>query len=807
MHTFWKDTVYALRSLLRNPAFALAAVLTLALGVGATTAIFSVVNGVLLRPLPYPVAERLYVVWNNNVREGIERDITSYPNFLDWRDRNDVFESMAAFTSGNVSLSGDGDPEEIRIAQVTPDFARVLGVSPAIGRWFADAELQPGPATVVVLSDALWRTRFGAETGIIGRDIMVNGTARTVVGVMPAGFAYPTDAQLWMPLVPSGNTAESRGSLWLSVVGRLRGDVAPALAQSRMDAVAVQLAEEFPGPNSGAGIMLEPLQTTIVGDVRTPLLVLLGAVAVVLLIGCANVANLLLARGAVRRKELAVRVAMGAGRARMARQLLTESVVLGLVGGAAGIVLAAWAVSALVSLAPPELPRMDAIRIDGAVLGLALLVSLVTGLLFGLAPLLQAGRADVMSTLRDSGRGAVGSEGVGRLRPALVSSEIGLALVLLIAAGLLIRSFAALNAVDPGFDVRSAATFRVVLPGARYDSGDQVRGFHEQLLERVRAVPGVSAAGAARTLFLSRLPNMSSITREGDPPAADDDARESVVIEPATPGFFDALGMRLVLGRDIATSDVNGGTAVSVVNEAFVRRYWPDTDPIGRRFTFGDPQNPEATWLEIVGVVADARRSGLAQPVRPEAYLPHAQATSTALTYVARTAIDASSIIPTVRDIVRGLDPLLPISAVSTLEESLAGQLAARRFIMTLLVAFAALAALLAAIGVYGVVSYLVAQRTRELGVRLALGATRADLLRLVVGQSLRQVLPGIVAGVLAAFALTRVMSSQLYGVSATDPLTFAVVTLALIAVGVVASYGPALRAARVEPNAALRQE
>jgi putative ABC transport system permease protein len=807
MHTLWKDTVYALRSLLRNPAFALAAVLTLALGVGANTAIFSVVNGVLLRPLPYPAAERLHVVWNNNVREGIERDITSYPNFLDWRDRNEVFESMAAFTPGNVSLSGDGDPEEVRIAQVTADFYRVLGVSPAIGRWFVDAELQPGPAAAVVLSDALWRARFGAETGIIGRDIMVNGRARTVVGVMPAGFAYPTEAQLWMPLVPTGNIADARGSLWLSVIGRLREDVAPAVAQSRMDAIAIQLAEEFPGPNTGAGIMLEPLQTTIVGDVRTPLLVLLGAVAVVLLIGCANVANLLLARGAVRRKELAVRVAMGAGRGRMARQLLTESVALGLVGGVAGTVLAGWAVSALMSLAPPDLPRMDAIRIDGTVLGFALLVSLVTGLLFGLAPLLQAGRADVMSTLRDSGRGAVGSEGVGRLRPALVSSEIGLALVLLIAAGLLIRSFAALSAVDPGFDVRSAATFRVVLPAARYDSGEPVRTFHEQLLERVRALPGVRASGAARTLFLSLLPNMSPITREGDAPAADDDARESVVIEPATPGFFDAMGMRLVLGRDIAPSDANDGTAVAVVNEAFVRRYWPDTDPIGRRFTFGDPQDTATTWLEIVGVVADARRSGLAQPLRPEAYLPHAQATSPALTYVARTSIDASSIIPAVRDIVRELDPLLPISAVSTLEEALAGQLAARRFIMTLLVAFAVLAALLAAIGVYGVVSYLVAQRTRELGVRLALGATRTDLLRLVVGQSLRQVLPGIAAGVLAALALTRVMASQLYGVSATDPVTFAVVTLALVGVGVVASYVPALRAARVEPNAALRQE
>ena len=688
MHTFWSDTVYALRTLTRNVAFATAAVLTLALGVGANTAIFSVVNGILLRPLPYPDAENLYVVWNNNTREGIERDITSYPNFQDWRE-NDVFAAMAAFTGGNASLTGDGEPEQLRIAQVTPAFVDVLGVAPALGRNFAPDELQPGPATVVLLSDALWRTRFGGDRSIVGRSVMLNGTPRTVVGVMPQDFAYPADATMWLPLVPTGNNADSRGSLWLSVIGRVRNGVTPEAAQARMDAIATQLAEEYPGPNTGAGIMLEPLQTTIVGDVRTPLLVLLGAVAVVLLIGCANVANLLLARGAVRRKELAVRIAMGAGRARMARQLLTESVVLGLMGGIAGTALSIWAVSAIVSMAPPELPRLDSIRVDTTVLLFGLAVSIATGLLFGLAPLLQSRRADVMSTLRDGGRDAVGGEGVGRLRPILLSSEVGLALVLLVAAGLLIRSFAALNAVDPGFEPDNAVSFRVVLPGARYDTPERVRAFHTQLQQEVRAVAGVESVGGANTIFLSRLPNMTSITREGDPPATNDAQRESVVIEPVTPGFFDAMGIQLVRGRDVTASDVADGTQVAVVNEAFVARYYPAVDPIGRRYTYGNPQDTDTQWIEIVGVVRDARRSGLALPSRPESYLPHGQATTAGLTYVVRSA-NPTALITAVRDLLRRMDPLLPISAITTLDDAIAEQLAARRFIMTLLVAFAA---------------------------------------------------------------------------------------------------------------------
>jgi len=569
----------------------------------------------------------------------------------------------------------------------------------------------------------------------------------------------------------------------------------------------MQLQGEYPASNTGAEIMLEPLHETIVGDVRTPLLMLLGAVAVVLLIGCANVANLLLARGAVRRKELSLRAALGAGRGRVARQLLTESVLLSLVGGVVAAALAIWAVGAIVSLAPAELPRLDAVRVDATVLGFTLVVSIVTGLIFGLAPLLQVRNSDVMSALRDDGRSSGGRDGVGRLRPVLVSAEVALALVLLVAAGLLIRSFVALNGVDPGFDAANTLTFRTTVPAARYDSPERVREFHTQLQQRLAALPRVRAAGATSTLFISRLPNMSSIALEGDAPRADDAPVESVVIESATPGLFGALGMRLVEGRLFTDEDHADAVPVAVVNEAFVRRYLPGADPFGRRFTFGNPTDSAAIWLQVVGVIEDTRRAGLAEDIRPEAYRPYAQRTTNGITWVLRADSNPLALVSTVRSTIRALDPLLPIAAVSTLEQSLAESLAARRFIMVLLASFAALAATLAAIGIYGVVSYLVAQRTRELGIRMALGAHRRDVLRLVIGQSLRQVLPGVVIGAAAALALTRLLQSQLFGVAPHDPLTFAAVALGLIAISTLATWMPARRAATVDPVIALRRE
>jgi putative ABC transport system permease protein len=799
------DVRLALRALLRNRSFALAAVLTLALGIGATTAIFSVVHGVLFRPLPYTQPDRLMVLWNDNTREGIERDITSYPNFLDWRERGDRFEAMAAYSRGTMSVTDGGEPEQVPATFVTVDFLRTMGIAPLQGRGFTRDEMQPGQQ-VVLLGHGIWQRRFGGSA-VVDRSILLNGTSYTIVGVLPPGFAYPAEVELWLPLAETEDRLNSRGSLSLSVIGRLRPGVTHAAAQQQMDAVASQLAEAYPGPNTGAGIFVEPLHATIVGDLRSPLLVLLGAVALVLLIGCANVANLLLARGATRRKEFAIRAALGARGWRVARQMLTESLALALAGGTLGVLFALWAVTALLRIAPSELPRTEAITVDPTVLAFAVLVSIATGLLFGLAPLLQARRLELMHTLREGGRDTTASESLGRLRPTLISAEVGLALVLLVGAGLLIRSLAAIHAVDPGFDPRNTLSFRVALPAARYPAGDPVRNFYGSLEERLGTLAGVEAAGGASTLFLSRLPNMAPINLEGAAPRTPDEQVESVPFDAVTAGFFDAMRILLVSGRGFTALDDTRGPAVVIVNEAFVRRYFPDGTALGRRFTYDDPTGENVRWLEIVGIVADVRRSGLAEPLRPEAYYPHTQFRARALTFVVRTAGDPLALMPAVRAAVRELDPLLPVSSMQTVAQSVAESLAARRFVMLLLSGFAALALVLASIGIYGVVAYLVTHRTREMGIRVALGAHRRDVLRLIIGQSLRHVAPGVLAGGLAALALSRLLRSELFGVAPGDPLTFAAVAAVLIAVSIVASLIPAIRAARTDPLVALRQE
>ena len=806
MDFFRNDLRQALRALVRNRSFALAAVLTLALGIGATTAIFSVVHGVLFRPLPYSKPDRLMVLWNHNTREGIERDITSYPNFQDWRARGDLFGAMAAYSQGNMSVTDGGEPEQVPATFVTIDFLKTLGITPLHGRDFTREEMQPGRNQVVLIGHGIWQRRFGGSN-VIDRTMLLNGTSYTIVGVLPPGFAYPSDVELWLPLAETENLLSSRGSLSLWGIGRLRPGVSVAAAQQQMDAVAAQLAEAYPGPNTGAGIFVEPLHATIVGDLRSPLLVLLGAVALVLLIGCANVANLLLARGATRQKEVAIRAALGARGWRVARQLLTESLVLALLGGALGILFALWAVAALLRVAPPELPRTEAIAVDPTVLGFALLVSLATGILFGLAPLVQAQRLQLMHTLREGGRDTTAPESLGRVRPTLISAEVGLALVLLVGAGLLIRSLAAIHGVDPGFDPRHTLSFRVVVPAARYPAGDPVENFYRSLEERLRAVAGVQHVGGASTLFLSRLPNMAPINLQGAPPRTPDEQVESVPFDAVTAAFFDAMRIPLVSGRGFTAQDDSGAPAVAIVNQAFVRRYFPAGNALGKRFTYDDPTRPDARWREIVGVVADVRRSGLAEPPRPEAYFPHTQMRARGLTFVLRTAGDPLALVPSIRAALRELDPLLPLSSVQTIAQTLAESLAARRFIMLLLSGFAALALLLASIGIYGVVTYLVTQRTREMGIRFALGAHRRDVLLLIVRQSLGHVLPGVICGGLGALALSRLLHSQLFGVAPTDPLTFAAVGTVLVAVCVLASFIPALRAARTDPLVALRQE
>jgi putative ABC transport system permease protein len=802
------DVRFALRTLLKAPGFTAIAVATLALGIGATTAIFSAVNGVLLRPLPYPEADRLSVVWLNNAQEGIERDVTSYPTYLDWREAPS-YGAMAGYSGTVGTITGDGDAEQYAGAWVTGEFFRVFGVAPALGRALDDEHTRAGNEQMVVLSHGLWTRRYGGDPGVLDRSVLINGSSRQVVGVMPQGFAYPEGADFWMPIAPDAEswqqTTQSRGSLWLSVVGRLREGATAEVASAELAGIMARLEEE--GLNAGGnGAFVEPLRDTIVGSMRQPLLILLGAVGFVLLIACANVANLMLARGASRRRELAVRAALGASGGRLARQALVESLVLGAMGGVAGVVVAVGGTAALVALGPSELPRLDGVRVDAVVVAFATLVALATGLVFGLAPAWDAGRTGLATGLRDADRSATGGR-VARLRPVLVVVEFALALVLLVGAGLLVRSFAALQAVDPGFRTEQVLSFRVSTGAASYPEPAHVRNFQGSLLERLGAIPGVEAATGITTLQLARLPNMSPVAIEGQPAPGDGDAVTSVTSDFVAPGFFRAMGMPIVRGRGFEPTDVAGGPQVVVVNETFVRRFLPGETPLGRRFTRGDPEDPDAVWQTIVGVVADSRRSGLTMPIRPEAYRPTSQVAPRSMEVLVRTAGPPLAIVPQVRAVLRELDPNLALAQLRTVEAAMADALAARRFVMTLLATFAAVAVALAAIGIYGVLAYLVGQRTRELGIRMALGADRRAILGLVLRQSGRHVLPGVVLGVGGALALTRVLRSQLVDVSPGDPLTFGAVTALLVAVALLASWIPARRAARVEPAVALREE
>jgi predicted permease len=802
-----RDVRFALRMLRRSPGFAVVAVLTLALGIGATTAIFSTVHGVLLRPLPYPDAERLSVLWLNNEREQIERDVTSFPTYLAWREAP-AYEAMAGFTGTTGSFTGDGDAEQYAGAWVTGEFFRVLGVRPHAGLALGDEHARAGGDQVVVLSHGLWTRRYGADPGVIGRSVVINGTTREVVGVMPRGFAYPDAAEFWLPIAPDAEGWQQMTqsqSLWLSVIGRLRPDASLTQASAQLNAIMGPVGEEVPFL-AGSGVLVEPLRDTIVGNVRPALLLLLGAVAFVLLIACVNVANLLLARGAGRRRELAVRSALGASGGRLARQALAESLVLSAIGGAAGLILGIGGTALLVAASPADLPRLEGVRVDGTVVAFALLLTVLTGLIFGLAPAFQARSAGLAATLREGDRGAAG-ERLTRTRRLLVTAEVALALVLLVGAGLLVRSFTALQNVAPGFHTERVLSFRVSTPTARYPETDHVRQFHAELIERLNALPGVESAATVTTLLLSRLPNMSPVTLEGMPPPSDDELVTAVTNDFAHPAFFEAMGMPLVGGRGFEAADVSGGPQVAIVNEAFVRRFMPGEDPIGRRFTRSDPQNPDAVWQTIVGVVADARRSGLAEPVRPGAFRPTTQVQPRSMEVLVRTAGPPLALAGPVRGVLRELDPDMALAQLGTVDAALAEAIAARRFVTLLLGGFALLALTLAAIGIYGVLAYLVGRRTRELGIRMALGANRGTVLGLVFRQSMLHVLPGVALGAFGALALTRLLQSQLYGVAPTDPVTFLAVTALLVAIALFATWIPARRAVRVDPVQALRQE
>jgi putative ABC transport system permease protein len=802
-----RDARQGFRSLRHSPGFAGAALLTIALGVGATTAIFSVVQGVLLRPLPFPEPDRLVSVWLNNTREGIEEDVTSYPNFRDWREQSRAFDHVVGVATGVQSLTGEGEPEEVPSAIVTEGFFEMLGVQPAIGRGFRPEELEAeSGGQVVVLSYELWTRRMGADPGVIGRTILLGGAAFEVVGVMPPERRYPPEAELWVPLTFEGRAElrEARGVLWLPVVGRLAPGVSLPEAQSEMSALAAGLAEAFPNENEGTGIKLEPLQETLVGDMRIPLLILVGAVALVLLIGAANVANLLLARGAARGREMALRLALGAGRGRLARQVLTESSLLGLIGGALGAGLAVACVSLLVRLAPPELPRIDGVTVDVPALVFALLVALATSVLFGVAPALQVGRRQAADDLRAGGKSG-SDRGLSRLRAVFVATQFALALVLLVGSGLLVRSFLNLQAVDPGFEPSGVLSFRIGLPASRYEDYDAVRAFHDGLLPELASIPGVEGAATVSNVFLSRLPNMGGVTIESRPEL--DPANNPVAYDAASAGFVDVLGMRLVAGRDFGPTDERRSPPVAIVNELFVRTFLPNRDPLGERFLFGTPSGDDPPWITIVGVVEDAQRWGMGEPLRPYVFRPMPQFLDRRVDVLLRSTGDPVEYAAAAREIVGGHDPDLPVTNLRTLDQAISDSLARQRFLMLLLGGFAAAATVLAAVGIYGVMAYLVGRRTREIGIRVAMGASRGTVVGGVLSDAMVQVTGGLVAGLLGAWVLTRFLRSQLFGLEPSDPLTFLGVTVLLVAVAMMASWVPARRAAGVDPTVAFREE
>ena len=801
------DLRYAARMQRKNPGFTIIAIIALALGIGANTAIFSVVNTVLLRPLPYKDPERLVMVWEDATKHGYPRDTPAVANFIDWRDQNQVFEGMAAIAEESFNLTGTGDPERLEGRRVSANLFPLLGVEPQIGRVFTAAEDQPGSQHVVLLSYGLWQRRFGGDPNTVGKPLTLNGESYVVVGVMPARFQFPSkDDEAWVPIAFTQQQASSRRRHYLEVIARLKPGVTLAQAQSEMSTIATRLQQQYPQSNADLGAAVTSLHEHQVGDIKPALLILLGAVGLVLLIACANVANLLLARAAVRQKEIAVRVALGAKRSRLIRQFLTESVLLSTLGGIVGMLIAYVGLILLKTFIPENISQAREISIDFKVLGFTLLVSVLTGVIFGLAPALQAVRFNQAETLKEGGRDAATGSSGKRLRSLLVMAEVAISLVLLIGAGLLINSFLRLRNVDPGFRADNLLTMKVVLPEPKYAEFERRSVFYTDLVQRVQSLAGVRSAAVTTNLPLYRQGNSISISIEGrpDPPPGQE---LIVVTRVISPGYFDTMSIPLLKGRQITDQDKETSPNVVVISETMARRFWPGEDPIGKRIAAGRAQAPE-DWIQVIGVVKDVRQFELNADPKPQMYLSYKQAAFFEPgDLVVKTDVDPASMAATVRKAVWEIDKDQPVSNIRTMEEILADSIARQRFSMLLLAIFAVVALVLAGVGIYGVMSYSVAQRTHEIGIRMALGAQTGAVLKLAVGYGMKLVIVGIVVGLIAAFLLTRVMATLLFGVTATDPTTFTLISLLLIAVAVLASYIPARRATKVNPIIALRYE
>jgi putative ABC transport system permease protein len=799
------DLRQALRSLLKSPSFTAIVVAVLAVGIGATTAIFSIVNGVLFKPLPF--ADPSSLVALQTLSRG-EPDDVSYPDVRDWATQSQTLDHVAAYAENGATLTGDGEAESLSVVAVTGDFFETLGVPPLRGRWLHASDDVKGGARFMVISEGLWTKRFARADTAIGRTVTLDGQPATIVGVMPSSFEFPFEAepmQAWLPTYALGLTAtfaEQRGASFMRGLGHLRPRTSLAQANAEFSTITARLAAQYPDSNKDRTVDVVPLRQVLIHDYRTGLIVLLATVGLVLLIACANVANLLLARGIARRREMAIRTALGASRGRLVRQLLTEAVALAVVGGGAGLLLASWCEAALIAASPLDIPRLHAVHLDAPVLIFALGVSVLTAIAFGLVPAMQVSRAEAGDTLKDEGRGSSGGRSA-RLRQMLIVGEVALSFVLLVGAGLLVRSLLILQNVDPGFIAEHAVAIEVMLPHARYpDAADNTRFYH-QLLEKAQAIPGVSVAGISTTLPLSG----SSIGVGFEIEGRTDDAthrKASPRFFAISPDYFAAMRIRLLRGRAFTARDNDTSPAVAIVSETIARRDWPGEDPIGKRVKLN---YNKTGWREVVGVVADVKGSTLAEPTTGSVYSPFSQTPWPFMSAVVRTTGDAAALGSALRATVPAIDPMLAPPEVKLLTKYVSHATATSRFTAALIGSFAALALLLAGFGLYGIMSHHVVQRQREIGIRMALGAQASDVRSLVVSQALRMGLTGLIVGLAAALAVARVIASLLFGISPGDPVTFSGVCTLLVAVVLVAAYLPARRATRVDPIVALRTE
>jgi putative ABC transport system permease protein len=810
MNSLFKDIHYGVRSLLKRPGFTAIAVITLALGIGANTAIFSVVNTLLLRPLPFKEPARLVQVWEANYKRGRNTMDVSYPNFADWRDQNQVFEQIAAYSDKTFNLTDAGEPERIQGEIVSPSIFPLLGIKPVLGRVLLPEEDHPNKVFSVVMSERLWRRRFNSDPQIIGQTIRLDSESFTVVGVVPNItdlFDLQTDTELWVPISHSFGF-DNRYGHYLDVIARLKPGVRREQAQANMDTIAGALAAQYPSSNVDHAVRLVPLQQQIVGDFKLAVLVLLGAVIFVLLIASANVANMLLARAASRKREVAIRTALGASRWRIVRQLLTESLLLSALGGAVGLLFALWGVYLLVAFGPGDLPRAKEVAVDGRVLIFTFAVSLLTGIIFGFVPALQASRPDLNETLKESGRSTTGSTGHRRVRSLLVVSEIALSLMLLVGAGLLMRSFVKLQAVNPGFNPNHVLTMKVSLRGPNYQKGTPIIAFHDQLLEKIKALPGVQAVATRSHVPIAAddgYANLSFAIEGRLPDAAN---RLTAFYNAVSPDYFQTMEIPVLKGRPFEARDARNAQSVIIINETLARRYFSGEDPIGRRMTLNDDPKEE-DWATIVGIVKDTKPRAVdltASPVA-EMYMPFAQQPESSTALMIRTTTNPESLAAAVRHEVQTLDKTQLVHSVRTLDTVMSEAVATPRFRTSLLGVFAVVALILAMVGIYGVMSNAVTQRTREIGIRMALGARAADVLKLIVRNGMGPVLLGVALGLAGAIGLTRLMASFLFGVTPTDALTLATVSVSLIIVALISCCIPARRATKVDPLVALRYE